>query len=202
MVVIVDYGMGNVGSILNMLKKVGALAKISGDPVDIMKADRLILPGVGTFDEGMKNLADRRIIDVLNKRVLEDKCNILGICLGMQLLTKRSEEGHLAGLGWIQAETIRFKAENTNIKIPHMGWNEVKPVNKTSLFLGYNNIPRYYFVHSYHVACKNPEDILGTSFHGYEFTAAVKKANIMGTQFHPEKSHKYGMQLLQNFMNL
>lgn len=202
MVVIVDYKMGNVGSILNMLKKVGARAKISGDPGDIMKADRLILPGVGTFDQGMKNLADTRIIDVLNKRVLEEKCNILGICLGMQLLTERSEEGHLAGLGWIRAETIRFKAENSNIKVPHMGWNEVKPVNKTSLFFGYNNIPRYYFVHSYHVSCKNPEDILGTSFHGYEFPSAVKKDNIMGTQFHPEKSHKYGMQLLQNFMNI
>jgi len=204
MIVIIDYDMGNVGSILNMLKKIGATSKISYKTEDIMRADKLILPGVGAFDQGMTNLVERGLVELLNKRVLDDKCPILGICLGMQLLTKRSEEGQLAGLGWIRAETKRFKfdSNDNNLKIPHMGWNEVKPVRDTPLFSGYDKLPRFYFVHSYHVCCEHSEDIIGTSFYGYEFTAAVKNANIMGTQFHPEKSHKYGMRLLQNFSSM
>lgn len=204
MIVIIDYGMGNVGSILNMLKKVGCQAIISADPDAIRNADKLILPGVGAFDQGMTNLAERNLIPILNKKVLEDRCPILGICLGMQLLTIRSEEGKLSGLRWIDAETRRFsfKSENTFLKIPHMGWNAVKSLQTNSLFRGYDVAPRFYFVHSYHVCCNNKEDILATSFHGYEFTAAVGRDNIMGTQFHPEKSHRYGMHLLQNFGNL
>ena len=205
MIVIIDYGMGNLGSILNMLKKIGADAKISSELSDVISAYKLILPGVGAFDEGMRKLMESELLQALNKKILEEKCPVLGICLGMQLLTRCSEEGGLAGLGWIDAETRRFKfdeEETAHLKIPHMGWNEVNPTGDSRLFFGFEQLPRFYFVHSYHVCCKNREDILATSFYGYEFTAAVGKENIMGTQFHPEKSHHYGMHLLRNFANL
>jgi glutamine amidotransferase len=204
MIVILDYGMGNIGSIRNMLKKIGAPAEISSDPSDILNAKKLILPGVGAFDHGMENLSNRRFIPLLNKKVFEDKCPILGICLGMQLLSQSSEEGNLPGLGWIGAQTRRFHfpAEMANLKIPHMGWNEVKPLSTAPLFIGFNETPRFYFVHSYHVCCNDPADILATTSYGYEFVSAVKHENIMGTQFHPEKSHKFGMRLLRNFVEL
>ncbi len=204
MIVIIDYGMGNLGSIFNMLKKIGAPAEISGDPPKIFSAEKLILPGVGAFDHGMKNLRERGLIPILNKRVLEEKCPILGICLGMQLLTQCSEEGTLPGLGWIAAKTrhFRFSDGMARLKIPHMGWNEVQPVTAAPLFDGYEGIPRFYFVHSYHVCCEDTQDILGTTIYGYEFVSSVKHDNILGTQFHPEKSHKYGLQLLKNFIAL
>ena len=204
MIIIIDYGMGNVGSILNMLKKIGENAMISGVSNDIMTADKLILPGVGAFDHGMAHLSERGLIPLLNKRVLEDKCPILGICLGMQLLSCRSEEGELPGLGWVDAETRRFQfnGELGHLKIPHMGWNEVRANGQPPLFERFEKTPRFYFVHSYHVCCKRPEDVMATSFYGYEFTAAIGKENVMGTQFHPEKSHHYGMHLLRNFANL
>lgn len=204
MIIIIDYGMGNVGSILNMLKKIGISAKISGAPNDILTAEKLILPGVGAFDHGMTHLAERGLIPLLNRRVREDKCPILGICLGMQLLSRRSEEGALPGLGWVEAETRRFQfdGEIDHLTIPHMGWNEVRANGQPSLFEGFEKSPRFYFVHSYHVCCERPEDVMATSSYGYEFTAAVGKENIMGTQFHPEKSHRYGMHLLRNFANL
>lgn len=204
MIVIIDYGMGNVGSIFNMLKKVGCKANISRDPSEIMDAAKLILPGVGAFDEAMNNLQQRGLIHVLNRRVLEDRCPVLGICLGMQLMSRRSEEGKLPGLGWIEAETRRFSLgqEQGHLKIPHMGWNLVDVRDRTGIFAGFKDTPRFYFVHSYHVCCDNPADVLATSTHGFNFTAAVRRGNIYGTQFHPEKSHKYGMRLLLNFANL
>jgi glutamine amidotransferase len=204
MIIIIDYGMGNLGSIRNMLKKIGAPAEISSDSSEILKAEKLILPGVGAFDHGMRNLSDRGLIAVLNQRVREEKCPILGICLGMQLLTQSSEEGNLPGLSWISAKTRRFQfsPEMGSLKIPHMGWNEVKPVAAAPLFLGFEETPRFYFVHSYHVRCDHSEDILATTFYGYDFVSAVKHENIMGTQFHPEKSHKFGMRLLKNFVEL
>jgi glutamine amidotransferase len=204
MIVIIDYGMGNVGSIFNMLKKIGCQATISADPDEMMKADKLILPGVGAFDQGMMNLAERNLIPLLNKKIVDNRCPVLGICLGMQLITNRSEEGQLAGLGWIAAETRRFKfhSETMSLKVPHMGWNEVNPLDTSSIFNGFDEPPRFYFVHSYHVCCERAEDVLATSVYGYEFTAAVGKGNIMGTQFHPEKSHRFGMKLLHNFATL
>ncbi len=204
MIVIIDYGMGNVGSIFNMLKKVGCKVNISRDPSEIMEAAKLILPGVGAFDEAMNNLQKRGLIPVLNRRVLEDRCPILGICLGMQLMSRRSEEGRLPGLGWIEAETRRFSLgqEQGHLKIPHMGWNLVEALDTTGIFAGFKETPRFYFVHSYHVCCDNPADVLATSTHGCNFAAAVRRGNIYGTQFHPEKSHKYGMHLLLNFANL
>jgi imidazole glycerol-phosphate synthase subunit HisH len=203
-VLIIDYGMGNVGSIFNMLKHIGIKAKITSDPSEIELAAKLILPGIGSFDYGMTKLAEGGFIPALIKRVIVDRCPILGICLGMQLFTVKSEEGRLDGLGWIQAETKRFcfPDKNGTLKIPHMGWNTVKPKNRETLFTGFEDPPRFYFVHSYHVCCESSEIILGASFYGHEFVAAVQKDNIMGTQFHPEKSHKYGMKLLKNFVDI
>lgn len=204
MIVIVDYGMGNLGSILNMLKKIGAEAIISSD-VDIIKnADKLILPGIGAFDTGMKNLNGLKIIPILNNKVISEKTPILGICLGMQLLTKSSEEGILPGLGWINAQTIKFKFDekNNNLKIPHMGWNTVHLSKNSPLFKEMFDEPRFYFVHSYHVVCDDEQDILTQTYYGYEFASAVQKDNIMGVQFHPEKSHKFGMKMLKNFAEL
>lgn len=204
MVIIIDYGIGNQGSILNMLKKVGAKAIISSNISDISNADKIILPGVGAFDTGMRNLAQDGLIEVLNKKVIREKTPILGICLGMQLLTKSSEEGNSHGLGWIDAQTVRFKFDkkNTILKIPHMGWNTVQLNKKSQLFKEMFAEPRFYFVHSYHVVCNNKQDILTKTNHGYEFVSSIQKDNIMGVQFHPEKSHKFGMKLLKNFVEL
>jgi glutamine amidotransferase len=202
MIVVIDYGVGNLGSIMNMLKKVGAKAISSSNIFDIEKAEKLILPGVGAFDSGMKNLSDWGLIPVLNRKVIENKTPILGICLGMQLLTKRSEEGNLAGLGWIDAETVKFKFDDMQAvknKIPHMGWNTVEIMQKSWLFDDVYPEPRFYFVHSYHVRCNRGEDILTRTFYGYYFVSSIIRENIAGVQFHPEKSHKFGMELLSNF---
>ena len=202
--IIIDYGMGNIGSIHNMLKKVGYVSQISSDPDVIRNANKLILPGVGAFDTGIKNLEDRALINVLNECVLKNKTPILGICLGMQLITKSSEEGTLPGLNWIEAKTIHFKFEDNEIlKVPHMGWNIVDVNKESKLFKGMENQEnRFYFVHSYHVVCENREDVLSSTHYGIEFTSSIEHENIYATQFHPEKSHKFGMQLLKNFMEL
>ncbi len=203
MIVIVDYGMGNLGSILNMLKKVGApAAKISSDPRDIEQAEKLILPGVGAFDAGMQKLRETGLVSLLNEKVIKLKTPTLGVCLGMQLIGKVSEEGELPGLGWIDAETIRFRfnPNQTRLKIPHMGWNTVKVKREGTLFKDMYAEPRFYFVHSYHVVSHNPEDILTTTDYGYEFVSAIQRGNIMAAQFHPEKSHKFGMKLYKNFV--
>ena len=201
MIVIIDYGMGNLGSIANMLKKVGVPAVISSDPAVVEKADRLILPGVGAFDAGIKNLATRDLIPLLNFRVLEQKTPILGVCLGMQLLCKRSEEGQLPGLGWLDAEAVRFKfgSNTANLKIPHMGWNSLAVCQPHSLFANLEAENRFYFVHSYHVVCADQSNVLAQTNYGFDFASAVVKDNILGVQFHPEKSHKFGMHLYKNF---
>ncbi len=200
-ILIIDYGMGNLGSIANMLKRIGADAIISGNPDEIEKADKLILPGVGAFDNGMKNLKERGLLDLLNKKVLSEKIPILGICLGIQLFTKKSEEGNLNGLAWLDAETVKFKFDESDIglKIPHMGWNNVETMKDSSLFRGLENENKFYFVHSYHVACADRTDILSSTEYGVKFTSSILKENIAGVQFHPEKSHKFGMRLLENF---
>lgn len=200
MIVIIDYRMGNIGSILNMLKKIGASGTISSDPGEIRKADRLILPGVGAFDQGMANLERMGLIPVLNERVIEHRTPILGICLGMQLMTKSSEEGKAAGLGWVDARTVRFKHDpSLNLKVPHMGWNAIVPKKDSPLFAGMHEEPRFYFVHSFHAVCEDPGDVLTSTVHGYEFTSSFQHGNVVGVQFHPEKSHKFGMKLLKNF---
>ena len=204
MIVIVDYGMGNLGSVKNMLKRIKIEAVISSEKETIRKAEKLILPGVGAFDKAMQNLQDLDLIDVLHKKVLDEKTPILGICLGMQLLTRKSEEGKLQGLGWIDAETKKFKftKEHQDLKIPHMGWNTINIIDSNSLFNNMEGDARFYFVHSYHIVCKQKEDCQAKTEYGYPFTSAIKKGNIMGTQFHPEKSHKFGMNILKNFTEM
>ena len=204
MIVIVDYGTGNLGSIHNMLKKIGADALISSDISTIENADKLILPGVGSFDNAMENLNNLGLPHILKKKVIKEKTYILGICLGIQLFTERSAEGNLPGLGWIEGETIKFKLNKnqTTLKIPHMRWNTVKIKKNSLLFKNMYNDARFYFVHSYHVVCDNEQDILSMTCHGYDFVSAIQKENIIGVQFHPEKSHKFGMKILQNFAEL
>lgn len=205
MIVIVDYGLGNVGSVLNMFKRLRINAKISCNKEDIEMADKLILPGVGSFDKGMENLESLGLIQLLSERVLIKKVPILGICLGMQLFTKSSAEGILNGFGWIDAETKKFSFNTaaTNIKIPHMGWNYLKLKKESKLFLNYDELEsRFYFVHSYCVHCNNEDDILSETIYGITFTSSIQKENIFATQFHPEKSHKYGLNLLKNFAEI
>jgi len=201
MIVIVDYKMGNLGSISNIIKKVGYSSKITSDVNEILKADKIILPGVGSFEKAMKNLKDLDLIDVLTTKALVQKTPILGICLGMQLLTKSSEEGNVNGLGWIDAKTIKFQLDNQiALKIPHMGWNDVSINIPNPICDQLFNNSRFYFVHSYHVVCEKEENILMKTNFGGDFTSAITKENITGVQFHPEKSHKFGMQLIKNFI--
>ena len=206
MLTIIDYGTGNLNSIKNMLKKAGYKdVVISGVPEDIERAEKLILPGVGAFDFGMDQLTNRPFYDLLNQKVLVDKVPILGICLGVQLFTESSEEGKMPGLGWIKGKTIRFRQdqmEGGSRKVPHMGWGEVNLRKASRLFEGMYDTPRFYFVHTYHVVCEDQEDELVAGSYGYPFTAGVEFENIVGVQFHPEKSHKYGMKVLSNFVNL
>lgn len=200
MIVIIDYGMGNIGSIQNMLAWIGAEACISADPQVIRRADKLILPGVGAFDNGMRRLNELGFVSLLQEQAIERGKPLLGICLGMQLLGQGSEEGSLPGLGWLAAESVRFRFEVTQsaLKVPHMGWNTVEPVTESPLFAEITS-PRFYFVHSYHVTCQRQEDVLARASYGFPFVAAVRRQNIYGVQFHPEKSHKFGMALLRNF---
>jgi glutamine amidotransferase len=202
MIVIVDYGMGNLGSIANMVRKIGGQAVISSDTRAIESADQVILPGVGAFDMGMRNLHDRELITPLCQAVLHRKTPVLGICLGMQLLTRSSEEGQETGLGWIDGRTIRFQCNgDSNLKVPHMGWNTVTLPKDSPLFCHMPVEPRFYFVHSYYPVCHHAEEVTALARHGHEFVAAFQRDNIFGVQFHPEKSHKFGMQLLRNFLS-
>lgn len=200
-VLIIDYNTGNIGSILNMLRKIGVTAEISSSPDKIQDADKLILPGVGHFDFGMKNLKESGVIPFLTKAVLNDKKPILGICLGVQLMTQSSEEGDERGLGWFNAVTRKFKfSEDIKKKVPHMGWADVFCEKDSKLFNNMYDDPRFYFVHTFHMQAMDNEDILLTSNYGYKFTAGLERENIAGVQFHPEKSHKYGKKLLENFI--
>ena len=205
MIVVIDYGMGNVGSVVNMLRKVGAEAEATGDPDAIGRAGKLVLPGVGAFDAAMTRLRDRALVPVLDRRVLEDGVPILGICLGMQLMTESSEEGTGPGLGWFAGGTRRFRFEGPSLqrlRVPHMGWNVVRAAKPTPLFDGMYDEPRFYFVHSYHVYCSDPADVMLTTEYGSTFVSGISRGNIYGVQFHPEKSHKFGMLLVRRFAEL
>jgi glutamine amidotransferase len=202
MITIIDYRTGNLGSIQNILKRIGENSIVTSDRQAIADATKIILPGVGSFDTGMRNLAELNLIDVLNQKALQEKIPVLGICLGMQLLSKVSEEGTLTGLGWINATTRKFNFSNTlEYKIPHMGWNFVKLSKESRLFTDMHPDARFYFVHSFYLHPNDQSDTLTTTTYEIEFTSSVEKDNILGVQFHPEKSHKFGMKLLKNFID-
>jgi glutamine amidotransferase len=204
MILIIDYDMGNVGSIKNILHRIGANDVVISNRIeDIQNAQKFILPGVGAFDTGMDNLEKFHVIDELHEQVVLNKKPLLGICLGMQLLGRKSEEGQRPGLGWIPFDTVKFKIDE-KYAIPHMGWDYVSIEQQdTKLVKGLDKEKhRYYFVHSYHAKCDSAENSLMICDYGYKFSAAVVKDNIYGVQFHPEKSHKYGMKLLQNFVEM
>ncbi len=204
MIAVIDYDMGNVGSIQNMLKRIGEDSVVTSGEADLREASGLILPGVGAFDTGMEHLEHTGLLPVLHELVLVKEIPVLGICLGMQLLSERSEEGQRPGLGWIRGQAVRFRFDpgETGLKIPHMGWNTLRPIRTDTLFGDMLEETAYYFVHSYHVECANEGDVLGLTHHGYDFVSAVQSSNILGTQFHPEKSHRYGMRLLQKFVEM
>lgn len=204
MITIIDYGAGNIKSIQNMLKKIGAESELSNNKTVIENATKLILPGVGAFGYGMQQLQQSGLIEILNKKVIEQQTPILGICLGAQMLGNKSEEGVEKGLGWIDMEVVKFDSNqlDTKLKVPHMNWNEINIKKTTPLLNDLENQSRFYFVHSYHMKTNNSEDVLCTSNYGYEFVSGVNHKNIYGVQFHPEKSHKFGMQLLSNFSKI
>lgn len=202
MIAILDYGVGNVKSISNMFKKIGVDSVITADINILKSASKYILPGVGAFDYGMSQLKLSGMIPTLENEVLINKKPILGICLGMQLLTKRSDEGVELGLGWIDAETLNFKLDTSVFPIPHMGWNHIMPKIDEKLFDGLISDARFYFVHSFYVSCAKEENIAATCQYGSIFTCSIHRENIYGVQFHPEKSHKFGMRLLKNFSEL
>ena len=204
MLIIVDYGVGNLASIQNMLKKIGVPSKISSDKKDLEGADRLILPGVGAFDTCVEKLQQSGLVETLTLQVINRKVPVLGVCVGMQLLLEGSEEGVLPGLGWIAGQNVKFKQGllSPGTKIPHMGWTDVIPVKRSGLLIGLEEDPRFYFVHSYHAELSDEQDTLLNANYGYSFTAGVEHGNILGVQFHPEKSHKFGMKLLKNFATL
>lgn len=204
MIVILDYGMGNTASILNMITHIGGEATISHDKNILDVAKALILPGVGAFDNAMERIIQNGLLGLLRRRVVDEGIPVLGICLGMQLLFEKSEEGKLEGLGLIPGEVKRFffhDDKNKRLKIPHMGWNVVNPINNDPIFESNEKELRFYFVHSYHAVCDD-KYISAITNYSYDFPCAVRRGHIFGVQFHPEKSHQFGMRFFENFIKL
>ncbi len=201
MITIVDSGVANLGSIANMLKRIGVVSEVSRDPNVIRRAEKLVLPGVGAFDAGMAGLGRDGLDEALSEAVTQREVPVLGLCLGMQLLGRSSDEGSRPGLGWVDATTrrFRFSGPDERLKVPHMGWNEVEVCHSHPIFEGLREAARFYFVHSYYVDAAHETNVLGRTTYGCSFASAVAKDNIVGVQFHPEKSHRYGMQLFRNF---
>lgn len=201
MISIVNYGVSNIGSMLNMMKKLEVPAQVVSTPSEIARAEKIILPGVGAFDHGMKALLGMGLADPITDRARQG-VPILGVCLGMQMLGEGSDEGTMRGLGLIRGGCIRFAADqNAHIRIPHMGWSELS-LRRDSVLMRSIQRPRFYFVHSYHFVCDDLSDELACARYGVEFTAAIHRDNVWGVQFHPEKSHRFGMALLSNFAAL
>jgi glutamine amidotransferase len=201
MIAVVDYGSGNLQAIANIFGRLKIPFTLARRPEDLAHAAKILLPGVGAFDQAMGELERSGIREALDRSVLEEKKPILGICVGMQLLARSSEEGVAAGLGWIDAEVRRFDhaTAGPTTQLPHMGWNTIEPVRADPLFQEVDLQTGYYFLHSYYVSCRNPSDTLAVTDYGMRFTAAVRRENVYGVQFHPEKSHQAGVQLLKNF---
>lgn len=203
MIVVIDYGMGNSGSVVNMFKRIGEDVLLSSDPEQIRKATKLILPGVGSFDNGMENLAKYGLVDLLSDKVLRQGTPILGICLGIQLFMGASDEGALPGLGWIKGRAHRFDpAALGELRIPHMGWNGLDVAKEHPLVQELEPDARFYFVHTYHVCCDDPADVLTTTTYGIDFVSSVARGNVVGVQFHPEKSLRWGMNVFRRFASV
>lgn len=204
MIAIVDYGLGNIGAFVNVYNKANIKAVVAKTADELKGASKLVLPGVGHFDHAMELLQRSGMRDTLDRLVLDDKVPVIGICVGMQILARTSEEGTLPGLGWIDADVKAFKSWEaaSNMPLPHMGWNDVRLSSSSALFTGLETDARFYFLHSYYVSCDRQDDILATCDYGAEFSCAVGCANVYGVQFHPEKSHSFGNRLLKNFAEL
>lgn len=204
MITIVNYGSGNIRAIANVYKRLNIAVGIASTPDELRAAEKIVLPGVGAFDQAIKCLNESGMKGILNELVIEKKKPVLGICVGMQILASSSEEGVLDGLGWIDGEVKKFNIANFTQKthLPHMGWNDVVPVKNSKLFVNLENSHLFYFLHSYYFSCSNEKDVLAVTDYGGNFTSAVNSDNVFGVQFHPEKSHQWGIQLLKNFGEL
>lgn len=201
-ITIVDYGVGNIEAILNMLEYIGEEAIATGAPEDVAAASKLVLPGVGAFDSCMGNLRQRGLVEPLTHAARQRKVPLLGICVGMQMLAVDSEEGAKPGLGWIDGSVVRIRPQDATLKVPHVGWAEIHPTGTGALFPRSQAPERFYFVHSYHFASRTPDAIAATAHYGTDLCVAVSQDNIHGVQFHPEKSHRFGMRLLKSFAEL
>lgn len=198
---VLDYGAGNVSSVIRMIERAGGRARRIYSPAEVAEATKLVIPGVGAFDYGMSQLELRGLLPALTTAALENAVPVLGICLGMQLMCRTSQEGKMPGLGWIDAQVLRFSFTNGGgLRVPHMGWNTIQVPKKNQLFATDAGEQRFYFVHSYYVACNDPADPIAVTDYGGEFVAAFQRNNLFGVQFHPEKSHRFGMELLSNFL--
>jgi len=201
-IAIVDYGMGNLHSVLKKFRRIGAEPTVVSRPAEVVAASRLVLPGVGHFGQAMRNLESAGLKAALDDAVLVRNVPILGICLGMQLLARRSEEGDSAGLGWLDADVVRFKVSDTvRYKVPQMGWNTVAFRKQSELTRGLPDQPEFYFAHAYHLVCRDPSDVVGETEYSGVFPSVVRRKNIFGVQFHPEKSHDVGEAMLRSFAN-
>jgi imidazole glycerol phosphate synthase, glutamine amidotransferase subunit len=201
-IAIINSGVGNLGAIPNMLARLGANARVTLDPVEIESADRIVLPGVGSFDAALRNLTASGVLEVLRYRVIERGTPLLGVCLGMELLADRSEEGSMDGLGWIPGEVVRFRFDHVDPapRIPHMGWNIVRSTRDAPLLRDLGDRPRFYFAHSFHFRAADPSHVIGVTDYGGSFASAIQRDNIAGIQFHPEKSHRFGLAIFRNFL--
>jgi glutamine amidotransferase len=203
-IAIVDYECGNTGSIANMLRHLGANAKVTRENSELQRASGIILPGVGSFDTGIEKLLKFGLDKTLSTLAHDDRKPVLGVCLGAQLMTKSSEEGKKLGMGWVDAVTKRFQFDDSErpLPIPHMGWSFVSSFTEDQMCAGFDEFTKFYFVHSYHFELHDEDIALINSHYGYSFPAAFKKGNVVGVQFHPEKSHRHGMNLMKNFLAL
>lgn len=204
MIGVIDYGLGNIQAFLNIYKRINIPAQAVATPEAVRAAEKLILPGVGAFDWAMRRLNESGLRDAMEEKVVDGRTPVVGICVGMQMLANRSDEGDLEGLGWIEGDVRRFddSAFTQKTHLPHMGWNDVQPKNGDGLFKNLESEARFYFLHSYYFAPKNPDHAIAVTDYGGEYASSVRRENVYGVQFHPEKSHQWGIQLLMNFAEL